>query len=146
MSTNPNLVRNISCFRDLSKDQIKNIAQIANAVCYPPNQVLFREGEPGQNLYFLVKGKIEVLYNIEDAGQVHVDTVSAEEVFECSALIEPYTYTATMRTTSETEVLVVDAIALRELMQKDCRLGFILQQQIIKLLIKRVINFRLESR
>jgi len=146
MSTNPNLVRNISCFRDLSKDQIKNIAQIANAVCYPPNQVLFREGEPGQNLYFLVKGKIEVLYNIGEAGQVHVDTVSAEEVFECSALIEPYTYTATMRTTSETEVLVVDAIALRELMQKDCRLGFILQQQIIKLLIKRVINFRLESR
>jgi CRP-like cAMP-binding protein len=53
MTTDPNLVRNISCFRDLSKDQIKNIAQIANAVCYPPNQVLFKEGEPGQNLYFL---------------------------------------------------------------------------------------------
>jgi len=144
MSTDPNLVRNISCFRDLSKDQIKNISQIADAVCYPPNQALFKEGEPSQNLYFLVKGNVEVLYNIGEAGQVHVDTISAEEVFECSALIEPYTYTATVRTSSETEVLVVNATALRKLMQEDCQLGFILQQQIIKLLIRRVMDFRLE--
>ena len=34
----------------------------------------------------------------------------------------------------EFEVIVVDASALRELMQKDCRLGLVLQQQIIKLL------------
>ena len=146
MSTDLNLVLNISCFRDLSKDQTKNIAQIANAMCYPPNQVLFKESEPGQNLYFLVKGKIEVLYNIGEAGQVHVDTVSGEEVFGCSALIEPYTYTATMRSLSEIEVVVVNAIALRELMQKDCQLGFILQQHIIKLLLRRVMDFRLEPR
>ena len=146
MTTDPNLVRNFSCFRDLSKDQIKNIAQIANAVCYPPNQVLCEEGEPGQNLYFLVKGNIEVLYNIGEAGQVHVDTISAEDIFECSVLVEPFIYTATMRSLSEIEVIVIDASALRKLMQKDCRLGFILQQQIIKLLIRRVMDFRLESR
>ena len=146
MTTDPNLVRNISCFRDLSKDQIKNIAQIANAVCYPPNKVLFREGESGRNLYFLVKGKIEVLYNIGEAGQVHVDTISEEEFFGCSALLEPYTYTATMRSLSEIEVIAVDASALRKLMQKDYQLGFILQQLIIKLLIRRVMDFRLESK
>ena len=146
MATDPNLVRNISCFRDLSNDQVKHIAQIANAVCYPPNQVLFREGEPGRNLYFLVKGKIEVLYNIGEAGQVHVDTISDEEFFGCSALLESYTYTATMRSLSEIEVIAVDASALRKLMQKDYQLGFILQQQIIKLLIRRVMDFRLESK
>ena len=146
MTTDPNLMRNISCFRDLSKDQLKNIAQIATSVCYPPNQVLFREGEPGRNLYFLVKGKIEVLYNIGEAGQVHVDTISDEEFFGCSALLESYTYTATMRSLSKIEVIAVDASALRKLMQKDYQLGFILQQQIIKLLIRRVMDFRLESK
>ena len=146
MTTDPNLVRNISCFRDLSKEQLKNIAQIANAVCYPPNRVLFREGEPGQNLYFMVKGKIEVLYNIGEAEQVYVDTISDKEFFGCSTLLEPCTYAATMRSLSEIEVIAVDASALRKLMQKDCRLGFILQQQIIKLLIRRVMDFRLESK
>ena len=69
MTTDPNLVRNISCFRDLSKDQIKNIAQIANAVCYPPNQVLFKEGEPGQNLYFLVKAKLKFYITLAKQGR-----------------------------------------------------------------------------
>ena len=145
MPTDPNFLRDFSCFRDLSDEQLKVIAQITDAVCYPPGQILFEEGEPREHLFFLVKGDVEVFYRIGEAGQVHVDTISGEEAVGCSSLVEPFTYTATERSLTEVEVLQVDAISLRDLMQKDCHLGFSLQQQIIKVLMERILNFRLES-
>jgi CRP/FNR family cyclic AMP-dependent transcriptional regulator len=145
MPTDPNYLRDFSCFRDLSDDQINSLAEMTNAVCYPPGHVLFEEGKPGECLFFLVKGDVEVLYNIGEAGQVRVDKISGEEIVGCSALVEPYTYTATERSLTEVEVLEVDAISLRELMQNDCRLGFSIQQHIIRILMDRVLDLRLES-
>jgi CRP/FNR family transcriptional regulator, cyclic AMP receptor protein len=145
MPTDPIFLRDFSCFRDLSDDQLKAIAQITNAVCYQPGQILFEEGKPGEHLFLLVKGDVEVLYSIGEADQVHVDTVSGEDAVGCSALVEPYTYTATERSLTEVEVLEVDAASLRELMQKDCRLGLSLQQHIIRVLMERILNLRLEA-
>ena len=144
MPTDPNFLRDFSCFRDLSEEQLEVIAQITDAVCYPPNRILFQEGKPGEHLFFLVKGDVEVFYRIGEAGQVHVDTISGEDAVGCSALVEPYTYTATERSLTEVDVLEIDAASLRKLMQKDCRLGFSLQQQIIRVLMARVLNLRLE--
>ncbi len=145
MSTDLDYLREFSCFRDLSDEQLKAIAQIADAICYLPGQTLFEEGQPGKRLFFLIKGEVEVFYNIGEAGQVHVDTVSGEEVVGCSALVEPYTYTATERTLTEAEVLEVDAVALRELMQRDLSLGFSLQRHIIGVLMKRILDLRLAA-
>jgi len=145
MPTDPTFLRDFSCFRDLSEDQLKAIAQIANAVCYSPGHVLFEESQPGERLFLLVKGDVEVLYNIGEADQVRVDTVSGEEIVGCSALVEPYVYTATERCLTEIEVLEIDAVSLRELMQKDCRLGFSLQQHIIRVLMERILDLRLAA-
>ena len=90
-----------------------------------------------------MKGDVEVLYNIGEAGQVRVDKISGEEVVGCSALVEPYTYAATERSLTEVEVLETDVGVLRELMQNDCRMGFSIQQQIIRILMDRVLDLRL---
>ena len=145
MATDPKFLRDISCFRDLSDEQLENLAQITNALCYLPGHTLFEENKPGKLLFFLVKGDVEVFYNIGEAGQVHVDTISGEEIAGCSALIEPYVYTASERCLTEVEVLEIDAEALRNLMQEDLSLGFAIQQRMIALLMDRITNFRLES-
>jgi len=46
MPIDPNLVGNLSFFHNLPENQ-KN-AQIANLICYPPNHIIFKEGEPGK--------------------------------------------------------------------------------------------------
>jgi CRP-like cAMP-binding protein len=145
MPTDPLYLQEFACFRDLSEEQLKVVAQITNAICYPPSQVLFEEGKPGERLFFLVKGDVEVLFNIGEAGQVYVDTVSGEEVVGCSVLVEPYTYTATERSLTEVEVLEIDAVALRQLIEKDCRLGFSLQQHVIRVLMERILDLRLAA-
>lgn len=145
MATDPVYLRDYSCFHSLSDEHLKAIAQITDTICYLPGHVLFEEGQPGTRLFFLIKGDVEVFYNIGEAGQARVDTVSGEEVVGCSALVEPYTYAATERSLTETEVLEVDAVALRELMKKDCTFGFLVQQHIIGILMKRILDLRLST-
>ncbi len=145
MPTDPNVLQDFSCFRDLSDEQLEVIAQFTDAVCYPSGYTLFEEGKTGEHLYFLVKGDVEVLYDIGEAGQVQVDTLSGEEVIGCAALIAPYAYNATERSLTEVEVLEVDVDALRQLMEKDCHLGFSLQQHIIRVLMERILDLRLAT-
>jgi CRP-like cAMP-binding protein len=96
-----------------------------------------------EKMYLLASGEVEVLYNIGDEGPTQVDLVSGGEVIGCSALVPPYTYTATTRCLTEAEVLELDAVALQQLMKEDCSLGFALQQQVMRVLMDRIINFRL---
>lgn len=143
MPTDPIFLRDISCFHDFPDEKLIQVAQIANAVCYLPGYTLFKEGDPGKYIFFIVKGEVEVCYNIGEAGQVRVDTISGEEIAGCSALIEPYRYTATERSLTEIEVLEIDSIALREIMQQDCQLGMKIQYNIIKVLQNRILDLRL---
>lgn len=143
MPTDPTFLKDYSCFRNIPEERLKDVAEISNAVCYLPGHILFKEGEPIKYLYFLVNGKVEVFYNIGEEGEVRVDTISGEEIAGCAILVEPYTYTATERCLTETEVLEIDAVALREIMKRDCEFGMVIQQNIIKVLMERILDLRL---
>ncbi|MFZ2097775.1 MAG: cyclic nucleotide-binding domain-containing protein [Anaerolineales bacterium] len=145
MPTDPSYLRNFSCFQDLSESQLDAIAELTNSICFSEGHVLFEEGKPAENIYLLIKGEVEVLYKIGDEGPVRVDIVSDEEVVGCAALVPPYVCTATVRSMTEIEVLELDAVALQKLMQEDCALGFSIQQQIMRMLLDRIMNYRLGS-
>ena len=143
MPTELKWLKRYKCFESLSDEQLNSVAQITQAVCYPAGQVLCEEGEPGKNMFFMVKGEVEILYNIGEEDKARVDLLSNEEVFGCSVLIEPYTYSATVRCLKEIEVLALDAIALRNLMKQDCSLGLKIQQYIINSLMGQIVDLRL---
>lgn len=144
MPTEAALLKSVSCFREMSEEQVNKIAQFTTAVCYPPNHVLFEEGEAGDRLYFLVKGEVEVSYRIGEEGPTRVDSVTGEEIVGCAALVEPYTYTATERSLTDIEVLEVDTAPLRKMMQEDLAMGFKMQQHIIRVLMDRILDLRLQ--
>ncbi|MBN1149333.1 MAG: Crp/Fnr family transcriptional regulator [Anaerolineales bacterium] len=143
MPTAPAYLKDFFCFRDFSDAQREAIAQLTTAVCYPPGYVLFEEGKPGERIYLLSSGQIEVLYNIGEGAPTRVDQVSAKEIIGCCTLVPPYVNTSTARSLTDIEVLEIEADALRNLMHEDCPLGFAIQQEVIRLLQDRVMNFRL---
>ena len=143
MPTDPAYLQKFSCFRHLSEDQLRVVAQLANAVCFLPGYVLSEEGKLAKYLYLLTSGKVEVLYSIGEGGPTRVDIISGEEVVGCSALMPPFTYSASARCLTEVEALELEIEALRKLMQEDCPLGFSIQQHIMNILLDRIVNFRL---
>jgi len=142
MSTDPKLLRSFACFHTLSDEQVNAIAQISNSVCYSKGYVLFKQDDPGDFLYLLIEGDVEVLYEHAETGAQRVDTVSSEEVVGCAAIVPPYTYTATEKCLSDVEVLEIKTNELRDLIQKDPQLGLLLQEYIIKILNERILSLR----
>jgi CRP-like cAMP-binding protein len=132
-----------TCFRDLPDDHLILIYNLCSVETYPPGQILFDEGMPGDYLYLITEGEIEVFYNIGEGGPIQVDQVLAEEFVGCSALVPPYTYTATTQSQTGVEVLKINAKALRKLIKENWQLGFAIQQQIMRMLMDRIIWFRL---
>jgi CRP/FNR family transcriptional regulator, cyclic AMP receptor protein len=142
MATDPNMIKNFSCFHDLSEDQLQTIAEISNSVCYSSGHVLFEEGEQGKYLYLLIDGDVEVFFKADETGFNKVDTISSEEMAGCSAMVPPYIYTATETALSEVEVLEININDLRDLIEKDPGLGIKLQQYMIQTLNDRILKLR----
>jgi CRP/FNR family cyclic AMP-dependent transcriptional regulator len=143
MPTDLTYLKNFSCFRDLSDEQRQAIAQLTTAVCYPPEYVLFEEGKPGEHIFLLANGQVEIQYQIGEDQPTRVDLISGEEILGCCTLVPPYLNTSTAKNLTEVEVLEIESEALRNLMREDCSLGFAIQQQVIHILLDRVVNFRL---
>lgn len=142
MATDAKLIRKFECFRLLSDEQVEEIAEISNSICYPEGHVLVEEGERGEILYLLIEGDIDVFYRNPKTGLEKVDTVSSEEVIGCSAIVPPYVYSATEKTLSDVEVLEIKTDALRELIQEDPEIGLKIQEHIIKKLNNRILDLR----
>ncbi len=142
MSTDPKIIKNFTCFHGLSDEQINAIAEISNSICYPAGYVLFKEGDPGDVLYLLIEGDVEVFYKNTDTGMHKVDNVCSEEIVGCAAMVPPYVYTATEKCASDVEVLEIKIDALRDLIENDPHLGLQLQAYIIRTLNDRILALR----
>jgi CRP-like cAMP-binding protein len=136
-------LKNYDCLQDLDDSQLREIAQLSEAECFYPDHTLFEDGSPGTHIYLLAKGKLEILFAIGESGSVLVDHLSAGQVAGCPALVPPYTYRSTARSLTEIEVLKIDALGLRNLIEGDCALGIKVQQRIIQTLLDQIVDLQL---
>ncbi|MEW5718252.1 MAG: Crp/Fnr family transcriptional regulator [Chloroflexota bacterium] len=100
---------------------------------------LFLEGHPVEALYLLIEGSVDLFYAAGDSkDHLLVGEINPGEPFAISAMIEPYTFTATARVAAPSRVLRVDAKALRALCEVDCRMGYLLMKQLAAMALERL--------
>ncbi len=145
MTVESDYLRSYPCFQDLTDAQLDKVAEFSVAECVFPGHTLFEDGAPGEQIYLLAKGEVEILFALGEENLALVDRLGGGQIIGCSALVPPYTYRATARSVDEIEVLIVDAAKLRELMQADNSLGFSVQQHLIQVLLDQIVDLQLGS-
>jgi CRP-like cAMP-binding protein len=144
------LLRRYSFFGRLNEDQLRAIAMLAETDTAEANAVLFEEGQPAQFLYLLLEGTIDLYYKSEEKfhpttkKEFHVGIINPGELFSLSALIEPHILNATGRAAQVCRFVRFDGSALRELMDRDCELGYFVLQQLSKALLERLTYTRIQ--
>ena len=146
----PELLRRYPFFGPLNEKQRKAIAMVADEIQMKEKQVVFEECQAADALYLLIEGDIDLTYKSEE--EFHpkktkvfsVGEINPQEVFAISALIEPYEYNATATVTKDGRAIKIDAIALRELIEQDVQLGYILMHQIAKTAMERLAYTRVQ--
>ena len=137
----PELLRRYPFFTMLTDEQLKAIAMIAKEKSYPKDALLIKENTPANLLALLLEGDIDLIYSGGGEGAICnalVGSIAPGEVFGVSALIEPYRYTATSRATVPIKVIEIDGVALRELMEKDTRMGYTLMRNTAVAVLERL--------
>lgn len=98
------MVRRHSQFRGVSQRFVTRIANSAEEQNYKKNTVIFKRGGRASHFYVLTAGDVHIeIAATEETLAVH----RPGEVFGWSALVDPYTYTATARCVRDTRAVKV---------------------------------------
>ncbi|MGE5504089.1 MAG: cyclic nucleotide-gated ion channel, partial [Actinomycetota bacterium] len=97
------LVAKVPFFAKLQASQIAEIASLLKLYRSVKGEVLVREGDTGESMYFIVNGQVEV------KGRAGTFTLKNGDFFGEIALIERCPRTATVRALTRCQMLILDA-------------------------------------
>ena len=137
----PELLRRYPFFASLDEQQLEAIAMISQEKKYPKGALLVKENTDATCLALLIEGDIDLIFSGGGEGAIAnalVGSIAPGEVYGVSSLIEPYRYTATARATMPVKVIEVDGLALRTLVEEDCRMGCIVMRNVAIAVLERL--------
>ena len=146
----PEMLRRYPFFAFMTHDQLRKAAMIAEENNIKAGTTLFEEGDPADALYLLREGNIELYYHIIDERgmeqkQVYlVGMINPGEVLGISGLIRPFKYTTSAVSGETSQLLELDAVALREMCDDDVKLAAEWYRQIAETTLERLNHTRVQ--
>lgn len=128
--------------------QLKEIAMISEEVQFDSGHLLFQKGEKTEALYVLVNGHVDLIDVIttEHDPTYYQEYIIGEmeegSILAVSALVAPFILNASAKITSASRLIKIDSLELLKLAEKDCKFGYRLMQQTVKLLADRLSSVR----
>jgi CRP-like cAMP-binding protein len=112
-NTKIDLIKRVPLFSSASKQELAQIASIADEIDFPEGKVLITEGDSGREFFVLIEGSAEV-----QRGGKKVAAIGDGDFFGEIALISKTPRNATITTTSPVRALVITDRAFRQLMDR----------------------------
>jgi CRP-like cAMP-binding protein len=106
------LIKKVPLFANCSKQELGEIAQLADEIDLGEGKVLIREGERGREFFVLLEGSAEVT---RDGGSLN--TLGPGDFFGEIALVSHSPRTATVTTTSPVRALVITDRSFQRLLE-----------------------------
>lgn len=148
----PELLRRFPFFGGLSDAQLREISMITEEEIYEKGHIILTDKKPANHLFLLLDGNIDLVYHSVDelnlkpvpTKELNAGEINPGEIFGISALIEPYVYNASARTSMRSHVLVIDSIELRKLLESDSGLSCKILRQLVNTLMERLSATRVQ--
>jgi CRP/FNR family transcriptional regulator, cyclic AMP receptor protein len=132
------LLRRYTLFSGLNHEQLTELCMISDIYEYQAEQVIFEAGESASHLCFVLEGKVDLLTEFPDGSQKAWMDVTSGFLLCWSSVIKPYRYSFSAQAAKPVQMLKIDGPKLRELMDKDHDLGYVLMTHIAHALAERV--------
>jgi CRP/FNR family transcriptional regulator, cyclic AMP receptor protein len=118
MSIDPAFLAKISLFAALDDDERAVLAQAMVARQVRPGEVLFRAGEPGDSMFIVVEGGIELSVKDKAGQKIVLHTPTAGEFFGELSLLDGGSRTATATAAEASSLYVLDREDMLQLFKK----------------------------
>jgi signal transduction histidine kinase len=123
-------LESLHLFNNLAPDELQILRSITQERKIAAGGVVFREGDPGDGLYFVKSGLVEISGLINDTARRAFSQLGAGEIFGEMAVIEDRPRSATATALKETEFYFIPRNEMLALLQHSPALAFSMMQQI----------------
>ena len=100
------LLRALPVFAELGEHRLAALAQVAKLKTVARNNVVLREGESTDNVYFVLSGGLRVLVSDDEGREVILSLLRAGDVFGELSVIDDHPRSATVIAVEETKLVV----------------------------------------
>jgi CRP/FNR family transcriptional regulator, cyclic AMP receptor protein len=118
MSVDPAFLAKISLFAPLDDDERAVLAQAMVDRQVKPGEVLLRAGEPGDSMFIVVEGGIELSVKDKAVQKIVLHTSTAGEFFDERSLLDGGSRTATATAAEASSLYVLDREDMLQLFKK----------------------------
>ena len=120
----------VDLFRDLDPGELKALREIARERTYHAGARIFSENDPGDGVYVIRDGLVEIAHFIGDRAQCVYTKLGPGEIFGEMAVIEDLPRSATTTAIGETNVYFISRDEMAALLRRSPALSFKLLQEI----------------
>ncbi len=125
-------LKGFSLFHGIDDDSLIKVAELCQM--YPMNEgdKLFAEGTRATDVHFCHKGMVDLVIWVRGPWNknVAIHRVQPGELFGWSALVAPYTYTASAECVESGEELRIKGYELLSLIDKECTIGYAIMRNL----------------
>jgi CRP-like cAMP-binding protein len=137
MSINVKLLKDIPFFRDLTKEELIEIARITEEVNLGKNSFLFHQNDEADSFYIILEGEVEVIKTFSDKEQKLVNMSKGAIIGEMAFLTETRR-SGSVRSTVQTRMIKIPRADFKQLMIEENIAAYKLVYR-----IAQILSFRL---
>jgi signal transduction histidine kinase len=123
-------LESIALFRSLNPEELQVLRLITQARRFAISQNIFHEGDPGDGVYFVKRGQVEISGLVGGKTRRVFSQLGSGEIFGEMAVIEQRPRSATATALQDTEVYFIPRGEMLSLIERSPTLAFGLLQQI----------------
>ena len=120
MTTHSDMLAEVPFFALLDDQERSTLAERLDLVMEPAGKVLYNAGDPGDSLYVVRSGEVELFFKNDTGDKIVLETARAGDFFGETSLMDGGPRTASAVVTVDLQALVVDRGDL-EIGRASCR-------------------------
>lgn len=110
-------LRHIPIFTGVGEAALGELAAGVTEASFPAGTLVFREKEPGSEMFVIQSGSVEVIKHLGEPSETNLAVLGANDFFGEMAIIECVARSASVRAVKSTQVLRIRAAHLHHLFQ-----------------------------
>ena len=118
MSANPDILAEVPLFQLLDADERAALAAKVEAISAPAGKILFSYGDPGDSLYIVREGEVEIFFKNDTGQRIVLERPGAGDFFGELSLIDAGPRTASALVTKDLQAVVVDRADIEALLKQ----------------------------
>jgi CRP-like cAMP-binding protein len=134
------IISECKVFKMFPDNLLQEIAAIGEERAYKANDLLFNRDEPANNMFVLMKGKVDIL-TTKRTQMIPLHTVYPYEAFGLSAMIRGL-YVAAARATEDSVLCCLPVVKMEKILEEDYKAAFLFMKQIALLVSNRLVKIQ----